>query len=175
VTVIATEKTRINNEIRCPEVLLIDANGKQVGVMSPQEALKHAEEQGLDLVEVAPKANPPVCRIMDYGKFKYQQRKKAQESRKKKLHSITTVKEIKLRPRTEEHDLYFKVRNLKKFLANRNKIKVSLQFRGREIAHIDLGEKMMARIMEEIKDIGIIEQGPKLEGRFMTMVVAPKP
>lgn len=173
-TVIATEKTRINNEIRCPEVLLIDANGKQVGVMSPQEALKYAEEQGLDLVEVAPKANPPVCRIMDYGKFKYQQRKKAQESRKKKLHSITTIKEIKLRPRTEEHDLYFKLRNLKKFLANRNKIKISLQFRGREIAHIDLGEKMLARIVEEIKDIGIIEQGPKLEGRFMTMVVAPK-
>ncbi len=173
-TVIVTEKTRINNEIRCPEVLLIDANGKQVGVMSPQEALKYAEEEGLDLVEVAPNANPPVCRIMDYGKFKYQQRKKAQESRKKKLHSITTIKEIKLRPRTEEHDLYFKLRNLKKFLANRNKIKISLQFRGREIAHIDLGEKMLARIVEEIKDIGIIEQGPKLEGRFMTMVIAPK-
>ena len=171
---IVTEKTRVNNEIRCPAVLLIDMEGKQLGAMSPQEAMRLAGEQGLDLVEVAPNANPPVCRIMDYGKFKYQQRKKAQETRKKKVHSITTIKEIKLRPRTEEHDLFFKIRNLKKFLANRNKIKISLQFRGREIAHLDLGEKMMARIVEEIKDLGVVEQRPKLEGRFMTMVVTPK-
>jgi translation initiation factor IF-3 len=148
--------------------------GKQLGVMPPQEAMRRAEEQGLDLVEVAPNANPPVCRIMDYGKFKYQQRKKAQETRKKKVHSVTTVKEIKLRPRTEEHDLFFKIRNLKKFLSNRNKIKISLQFRGREMAHLDLGEKMMVRIVEEIKEVAVIEQGPKLEGRFMTMLVAPK-
>jgi translation initiation factor IF-3 len=137
--------------------------------------MRRAEEQGLDLVEVAPNANPPVCRIMDYGKFKYQQRKKSQETRKKKVHSATTVKEIKLRPRTEEHDLFFKIRNLKKFLANRSKIKISLQFRGREMAHLDLGEKMMARIVEEIKEVAVIEQGPKQEGRFMTMMVAPKP
>jgi translation initiation factor IF-3 len=172
---IVTEKNRINYEIRCPAILVIDMEGKQLGVMPPQEAMKRAEEQGLDLVEVAPNANPPVCRIMDYGKFKYQQRKKYQETRKKKVHSTTTIKEIKLRPRTEEHDLSFKIRNLKKFLANRNKIKISLQFRGREMAHLDMGEKMMARIVEEIKEVGIIEQGAKQEGRFMTMVVAPKP
>ena len=172
---IVTEKNRINYEIRCPTILVIDMEGKQLGVMPPQEAMRQAEEQGLDLVEVAPNANPPVCRIMDYGKFKYQQRKKTQENRKKKVHSFTTVKEIKLRPRTEEHDLFFKIRNLKKFLANRSKIKISLQFRGREMAHLDLGEKMMARIVEEIKEVAVIEQGPKLEGRFMTMMVAPKP
>ena len=171
---IVTEKTRINYEIRCPAVLLIDMEGKQLGVMPPQEAMRRAEEQDLDLVEVAPNANPPVCRIMDYGKFKYQQRKKAQETRKKKTHSTTTVKEIKLRPRTEEHDLSVKIRNLKKFLINRNKVKISLQFRGREMAHIDMGEKMMAKIVDEIKDVAAIEQGAKLEGRFMTMVVAPK-
>lgn len=172
---IVTEKTRINYEIRCPAILLIDVEGQQLGAMPPQEAMRRAEEQGLDLVEVAPNANPPVCRIMDYGKFKYQQRKKSQETRKKKVHSATTVKEIKLRPRTEEHDLFFKIRNLKKFLANRSKIKISLQFRGREMAHLDLGEKMMARIVEEIKEVAVIEQGPKQEGRFMTMMVAPKP
>ena len=171
---IVTEKNRINYEIRCPAILVIDMEGKQLGVMPPQEAMRRADEQGLDLVEVAPNANPPVCRIMDYGKFKYQQRKKNQENRKKKIHSVSTVKEIKLRPRTEEHDLFFKIRNLKKFLANRSKIKISLQFRGREMAHLDLGEKMMARIVEEIKEVAVIEQGPKLEGRFMTMMVAPK-
>ncbi|WAC08869.1 MAG: translation initiation factor IF-3 [Thermodesulfobacteriota bacterium] len=171
---IVTEKNRINYEIRCPAILVIDMEGQQLGVMPPQEAMKRAEEQGLDLVEVAPNANPPVCRIMDYGKFKYQQRKKAQETRKKKVHSNTTVKEIKLRPRTEDHDLFFKIRNLKKFLANRNKIKISLQFRGREMAHLELGKKMMDRIVEEIKEVAIIEQGAKLEGRFMTMVVGPK-
>lgn len=171
---IGTEKTRINYEIRCPAILVIDVEGQQLGVMPPQEAMKRAEEQGLDLVEVAPNANPPVCRIMDYGKFKYQQRKKAQETRKKKVHSTTTVKEIKLRPRTEEHDLSVKIRNLKKFLVSRNKVKISLQFRGREMAHIDMGEKMMAKIVEEIKDVATIEQGAKLEGRFMTMVVGPK-
>jgi translation initiation factor IF-3 len=171
---IVTEKNRINYEIRCPAILVIDMEGQQLGVMPPQEAMKRAEEQGLDLVEVAPNANPPVCRIMDYGKFKYQQRKKVQETRKKKVHSNTTVKEIKLRPRTEDHDLFFKIRNLKKFLANRNKIKISLQFRGREMAHLELGKKMMDRIVEEIKEVAVIEQGAKLEGRFMTMVVGPK-
>lgn len=153
---------------------MIGVEGKPIGVMAPKEALKFAEEQGLDLVEVAPQAKPPVCRIMDYGKYKYQQSKKAQETRKKKTHTTVTQKEIKLRPRTEEHDLNFKIRNIKKFLDSKNKIKISLQFRGREIAHVDLGNRVMARIAEEIKEIGTIEQEPKLEGRFMTMIVAPK-
>ncbi len=154
--------------------MLIGVDGKPIGVMAPQEALKYAEEEGLDLVEVAPNAKPPVCRIMDYGKYKYQQSKRAQETRKKKSHSILTKKEVKLRPNTDEHDLNFKVRNIKKFLANRNRIKVSIQFKGREMTHLDLGKKMMERIAEEIKEIGVIEQEPKLEGRLMTMVVAPK-
>jgi len=153
---------------------LIGEEGDQIGVMSPQEALKIAEEQSFDLVEVAPNSKPPVCRVMDYGKYKYQQSKKAQETRKKRSTSIITIKEIKFRPTTEEHDFNFKVRNAKKFLAHKNKIKISLKFKGREMSHIDLGKKMMTRIAEEIKDVGIIEQEPKLEGRFMTMVVTPK-
>lgn len=145
-----------------------------MGVMTPQEALRHSEEAGLDLVEVSPVARPPVCRIMDYGKYKYQQSKKAQETRKKKSHSVVLKKEVKLRPRTEEHDLNFKIRNAKKFLADRNKVKITIQFRGREMAYTNFGTKLMDRIAAEIQELGTIEQQPKLEGRFMTMVVAPK-
>lgn len=145
-----------------------------MGAMAPQEALKHADEVGLDLVEVAPNAHPPVCRIMDYGKYKYQQSKKSQETRKKKSHSVIMRKEVKLRPRTEEHDLNFKIRNAKKFLADRNKVKITIQFRGREMAYTNFGTKLMDRIAEEIQELGTIEQQPRLEGRFMTMVVAPK-
>ena len=145
-----------------------------MGAMAPQEALRHADEVGLDLVEVAPNAQPPVCRIMDYGKYKYQQSKKSQEARKKKSHSVIMRKEVKLRPRTEEHDLNFKIRNAKKFLADRNKVKITIQFRGREMAYTNFGTKLMDRIAEEIQELGTIEQEPRLEGRFMTMVVAPK-
>jgi translation initiation factor IF-3 len=154
--------------------MLIAADGEQMGVMTPQEALRHSEEAGLDLVEVSPVARPPVCRIMDYGKYKYQQSKKAQETRKKKSHSVVLKKEVKLRPRTEEHDLNFKIRNAKKFLADRNKVKITIQFRGREMAYTNFGTKLMDRIAAEIQELGTIEQQPKLEGRFMTMVVAPK-
>jgi len=128
----------------------------------------------MDLVEVAPNAKPPVCRIMDYGKYKYQQNKRSQEARRKQSQTVVTLKEIKLRPRTDEHDLNLKIRNVEKFLANRNKVKISLQFRGREMRHIDLGKKMMDRVIEEIKDFGTIEKNPTLAGRFMTMIVAPK-
>ncbi|MCD6353034.1 MAG: translation initiation factor IF-3 [Proteobacteria bacterium] len=168
------KKNRINKGIRCPKVFLIDAEGEQLGVKSSQEALKLAEEKGMDLVEVDPNAKPPVCRIMDYGKYKYQQNKRAQEARRKQSQTVVTLKEIKLRPRTDEHDLNLKIRNVEKFLANRNKVKISLQFRGREMRHIDLGKKMMDRVVEEIKDFGIIEKNPTLAGRFMTMIVAPK-
>ncbi len=154
--------------------MLIAADGKPLGVMTPQEALRHSEEAGLDLVEVSPVARPPVCRIMDYGKYKYQQSKKAQETRKKKSHSVVMKKEVKLRPRTEEHDLNFKIRSAKKFLADRNKVKITIRFRGREMAYTDFGTKLMDRIAAEIQEWGTIEQQPKLEGRFMTMVVAPK-
>lgn len=153
---------------------MIDGEGQQLGVMPPQEALRRAEEEGLDLVEVAPNSKPPVCRIMDFGKYKYQQSKKTQESKKKKVHSVITTKEIKLRPRTEEHDLSYKVRNMREFLTHRNKIKVSLQFRGREIAYMAAAKKILEGIVEEIKDLGTVEQEPKLEGRLMTMIIVPK-
>ncbi|MBN2466878.1 MAG: translation initiation factor IF-3 [Deltaproteobacteria bacterium] len=167
-------KPRVNERIRSPEILLIGAEGQQLGVKTPREALELAVEQGLDLVEVAPNANPPVCRIMDYGKYKYQQSKKAQETKKKRAQTYVVIKEVKLRPLTEDHDLQVKIRNVKKFLANRNKTKISLQFRGREMTHLDLGRKMMDRIVDEIKEVGLIEKEPTLEGRFMTMIVAPK-
>lgn len=153
---------------------MIDGDGQQLGVMPPHEALRRAEEEGLDLVEVAPNSKPPVCRIMDFGKYKYQQSKKAQESRKKKTHSVITTKEIKLRPRTEEHDLSYKVRNMREFLTHHNKIKVSLQFRGREIAYMAAAKKILDGIVEEVKDLGTVEQEPKLEGRLMTMIIVPK-
>ena len=154
--------------------MLIAEDGTTMEAMAPQEARRHADEVGLDLVEVAPNAQPPVCRIMDYGKYKYQQSKKSQEARKKKSHSVIMRKEVKLRPRTEEHDLNFKIRNAKKFLADRNKVKITIQFRGREMAYTNFGTKLMDRIAEEIQELGTIEQQPRLEGRFMTMVVAPK-
>jgi len=136
------------------------------------EALASAEEAGLDLVEVAPNSDPPVCRIMDYGKYKYQQSKKLQESKKKA--SIILVKEVKLRPKTEEHDYQFKLRNIRKFLGQKNKTKVSLMFRGREIAHANLARGLLERIVQDVADIGVVEQMPKLEGRNMTMMLAPK-
>lgn len=142
--------------------------------MSPLDALRIAREDGFDLVEVAPQAKTPVCRIMDYGKYKYQQSKRAQETRKKRVQAQVILKEIKLRPRTEEHDLQVKMRTIKKFLTERNKVKISLQFRGREMAHIDIGQKMMLRIVAEIQEEAVLEKEPRLEGRFMTMIFAPK-
>lgn len=142
--------------------------------MSPKEALVLAEAEGLDLVEVAPHLKPPVCRIMDYGKFKYQQSKKAHASKKKKPQGSPQLKEVKVRPMTEEHDLQFKLRHIKRFLQERNKAKISLIFRGREIIRAEMGKTLLDRIAEEVKEIGIVEQEPRLEGRSMTMVIAPK-
>jgi translation initiation factor IF-3 len=158
--------------IKAPEVRLIDQEGNQAGVMTLNEALALAQEAGLDLVEVAPEAEPPVCRIMDFGRYKYQQSKKAQESKKKS--TVILLKEVKLRPKTAEHDYQFKLRNIRKFLSQKNKTKVSLMFRGREIAHANLAKGMLDRIVEDVADIGTVEQYPKLEGRNMTMVLAPK-
>lgn len=158
--------------IKVPEVRLIDSEGNQAGVMTLNEALQLAQEAGLDLVEVAPEAEPPVCRIMDFGRYKYQQSKKAQESKKKS--TVIQIKEVKLRPKTAEHDYQFKLRNIRKFLSQKNKTKVSLMFRGREIAHANLAKGMLDRIVEDVVDLGTVEQYPKLEGRNMTMVLAPK-
>lgn len=140
--------------------------------MPIEEALNAAEEVGLDLVEVAPNSDPPVCRIMDFGKYKYEQSKKLQESKKKA--TVIQVKEVKIRPKTEEHDYQFKLRNIRKFLGQKNKTKVSLMFRGREIAYANLARGLLERIIQDVEDVGVVEQMPKLEGRNMTMILAPK-
>jgi translation initiation factor IF-3 len=158
--------------IRASEIRLIGADGEQVGIMPLAEALSRAVEAHLDLVEVAPQANPPVCRIMDYGKFKYLQSKKTQEARKKQ--TVIQVKEVKFRPKIEDHDVAFKVKNIRRFLAQKDKIKVSLIFRGREIAHPQIGVDLLKRVAAELEDIGTVEQAPKIEGRNLTMIIAPK-
>lgn len=151
---------------------LVGSDGEQIGVMPLNEALARAEAEHLDLVEVAPQAAPPVCRIMDYGKFKYMQSKKVQEARKKQ--TTIQIKEVKVRPKIEEHDIAFKLRNIRRFLAQKDKTKVSLVFRGREIAHPELGFNLLNKIAAAVQDVGVIEQTPKMEGRHMTMIIAPK-
>ncbi len=151
---------------------MISDEGGQLGIMSIDEALRAAREAGLDLVEVAPEAEPPVCRVMDFGRYKYQQSKKSAESRKKA--SVIEIKEVKFRPKTGEHDYQFKLRNIQKFLAEKNKVKVSLMFRGREIAHADLGLALLERVLKDIGETALAEQLPKLEGRNMIMVLGPK-
>jgi translation initiation factor IF-3 len=171
VTLIVKE-ANVNWEIRAPEVRVIDADGKQMGIMAVKEAIRLAEEQGLDLVEVAPGASPPVCRVMNYGKYKYQQNKRSQEA--KKHQTVIHVKEVKVRPRTEEHDYQFKLRHILRFLEEGNKVKVSLLFRGREIAHPEFGREMLARVQEATKEKAVVEQAPRMEGRIMVMILSPK-
>jgi translation initiation factor IF-3 len=158
--------------IRASEIRLIGADGEQVGIMPLVEALNRAAEANLDLVEVAPQASPPVCRIMDYGKFKYLQSKKTQEARKKQ--TVIQVKEVKFRPKIEDHDVAFKIKNIRRFLSQKDKIKISLIFRGREIAHPQIGIDLLKRVAAELEDIGTVEQVPKIEGRNLTMIIAPK-
>lgn len=168
-----SDEVRINSRIPASMVRLISADGEQLGVLPFQEALSVARDEGLDLVEVAPNSDPPVCRVMDYGKFKYQTSKKGQDGRKKGR--TAQVKEIKLRPHTEDHDLGFKIRNVKKFLDSRNRVKVSVFFRGREMAHIDAGLKLLKRVAEEVEDNGTVEEQPKREARNrITMLISPK-
>jgi len=166
------KKVRINWQIRAKEVRLIGADGTQLGIKPLEEALKLAEAEGLDLVEIAPTAQPPVCRVMDYGKFKYEQSKKIQLAKKKQV--VIQVKEVKFRPKTDEHDYQFKLRHIRRFLEDKDKVKVSIRFRGREIAFSDQAVKILNRIRAEIEDIGKIEYEPKMEGRDMVMIVAPK-
>jgi translation initiation factor IF-3 len=165
------QEVRVNRRIRAREVRVIDPDGNQLGIIPLDEALKTAMEMDLDLVEVATKSDPPVCRIMDYGKFKYEQSKKSQESRKKQ--TIIHLKEIKLRPKTDDHDFQFKVRHMERFLKEGNKVKVSMIFRGREIMHPDIGEKILKRVIDFTKEFGVVEQAPKREGRAMNMILAP--
>nr|WP_231125878.1 translation initiation factor IF-3 [Roseovarius gahaiensis] len=150
---------------------MIGADGENVGVVTPERAMSMAEEAGLDLVEISPNATPPVCKIMDYGKFKYEQQKREAEARKKQ--KIIEVKEVKFRPNTDTHDYDVKMRNVLKFLENGDKVKVTLRFRGREMAHQSLGRELLNRVAEDIKEVGKVENMPKMEGRQMIMVIGP--
>ncbi len=162
---------RINGEVNAREVRLIGTDGEIIGIMSGREALKMAEEADTDLVEISPNATPPVCRLMDYGKFKYQEQKKAAEARAKQ--KIIQVKEIKLRPGTDENDYQVKMRNIKRFIEDGDKVKVTLRFRGREMAHQEIGMRQLERIREELAEMVQVESMPKLEGRQMVMMIAP--
>ena len=149
----------------------MDDEGTQLGIITLDEALSIADERGLDLVEVSPNAAPPVCRIMDYGKFKYQASKRLAEQKKKT--ALVEIKEVKMRPKTEEHDYNFKLKNARRFLDEGNKLKVTIMFRGREVTHPDYGRRLLVKLAEDVKDIGQVEMMPRMAGRFMTMVVAP--
>ena len=166
------DEINVNEMIRAKTVRLISDDGEQVGIVSIDEALNVAFEKGLDLVEVASNADPPVCRIMDYGKLKYQASKKSQEARKKT--KAFQVKEVKFRPHTDEHDLEYKIKNVKKFLEKKNRVKLSVMFRGRELTYVEDGISLLNRIAEEVAEEGVVEQEPKNEGRNLTMVIVPK-
>ncbi|WP_457572392.1 translation initiation factor IF-3 [Desulfovulcanus sp.] len=164
-------KARRNRQIRAKEVRVINVDGQQLGIMDIAQALQHAQAMGLDLVEVAPNANPPVCRIMDYGKFQYQQQKKLQEAKKKQ--TKIQLKEIKVRPKTDENDLQTKVRHIRRFIEKGDRCKVTVFFRGRELAHKDRGVEILKKIVEMLSDIAKVEQQPKFEGRTMNLILSP--
>lgn len=164
-------QTRTNRLIRAREVRVIADDGSQLGVMATQDALRSAQEQGLDLVEVAPNADPPVCRIMDYGKYKYEQQKKQQTARKKSTQ--VQIKEIKFRPKTDEHDYQTKLKHIRRFLEAGDRCKAVIFFRGREVVHKDRGLNILQRVAEDVKDIAKVEQAPQFEGRTMNMMLVP--
>ncbi|MBN9685574.1 MULTISPECIES: translation initiation factor IF-3 [unclassified Corallococcus] len=164
---------RTNRRIRAREVRVVGPNAEQLGVMSLEAALARAQADGLDLVEISPMAKPPVCKIMDYGKFKYEEKKKASDAKKKQV--VVHLKEVKLRPKTEEHDYEFKVRNTRRFLEEGNKAKITIQFRGREITHKELGSAILDDVVKDLKEIAVVEQNPRMEGRQMFMILAPNP
>lgn len=166
------ESQRINNDIRAPKVRLIGADGSQVGIVGIQEALKRAEISGLDLVEIAPNAAPPVCKILDYGKYKYQKHKREKENRKKQ-HTIQ-VKEIRFRPGTDVHDLETKTKNIRKFIEAGSKVKITVMFRGREMAHKEYGHQVLQTVIEQLSDIAKAEGRPSQEGRFLTTYLVAK-
>jgi translation initiation factor IF-3 len=164
---------RTNRRIRAREVRVVGPAGEQLGVLTIEQALERAQSEGMDLVEVNPMAKPPVCKIMDYGKFKYEEKKKASEAKKKQV--VVHLKEVKLRPKTEEHDYEFKVRNIKRFLEEGNKAKVTIVFRGREITHKELGSAILDDVNKDLKEVAVVEQAPRMEGRQMFMILAPNP
>ena len=163
---------RVNDEITAMSIRLVDERGQMAGVVSLREALEKAAEAGLDLVEIAPTASPPVCKILDYGKFKYEEQKKKNEARKKQ--KVIEIKEIKLRPTIDDNDYNIKMKAMQRFLQEGDKVKVTLRFRGRELAHQELGMAVLVRVRDDLDEVAKVEQMPKMEGRQMVMVVAPK-
>ena len=170
--VINKNELMVNEEIRDKEIRLIDVDGTMLGIMSAKEAQKIANSKNLDLVKIAPQANPPVCRIMDYGKYMYELSRKEKEARKNQ--KVINVKEVWIKPTIEEHDFNFKAKNAYKFLKDGDKVKVSVRFRGREMNYTSLGEEVLAKFAEAVKDVGVVERKPKLEGRSMIMILNPK-
>jgi translation initiation factor IF-3 len=164
---------RVNRDIRAPQVRVIDDNGQMAGVMSVPEALRLAEDKGLDLIEIAPTAQPPTCKIMDYGKYKYENKKKAAAARKKQV--IVVVKEIQMRPRTDQHDFETKMKHAKRFLLNGDKVKVNMRFLGRELAHQELGIALMNKAIAFVNEVAMIESSPRMEGKQMYLLLAPDP
>ena len=170
--VIIPQALRVNQRIRIKEVRLIGPNGEQMGVVPTQDALQKAQDLGLDLAEVAPQGNPPVCRIMDYSKYKYDQDKKEKEARKHQ--KVVHLKEIKIKPSIEEHDYQVKLHHLQRFLSRGDKAKLTMTFRGRQMSHIDLGKKIVDRMISDLLDIGEVEKGPTRDGRNIMVFLAPR-
>jgi translation initiation factor IF-3 len=164
---------RTNRRIKAREVRVIGPEGEQFGLLPIEQALARAQELGMDLVEVSPMAKPPVCKIMDYGKFKYLEKKKQNEAKKKQV--VVQLKEVKLRPRTEEHDYDVKLKKVREFLGEANKARITVMFRGREMSHKELGQKVLQRVIEDLRDVAVIEAAPRVEGRQMFMILAPNP
>lgn len=163
---------RINERIRAPQIRVVGDEGEQLGVMTVRAAIDIARSRGMDLVEVAPNADPPVCRIIDYGKYQYEQKKKAHEAKKKQV--TVTVKEIKFRPGTDDHDYKYRVKHAREWLQDGDKVKATIWFRGREMAHRELGARILERVEQDLSDVGDVEQRPKMEGNQMFLVIAPK-
>ena len=164
---------RTNRRIKAREVRVVGPDGDQLGVLPIEQALARAQELGMDLVEVSPMAKPPVCKIMDYGKFKYLEKKKQNEAKKKQV--VVQLKEVKLRPRTEEHDYDTKLKKVREFLGEANKARITVTFRGRELSHRELGQKVLQKVIEDLRDVAVIEAAPRMEGRQLFMILAPNP
>ena len=167
------DRTRVNERIRVREVRVIDDTGQQLGIMPPQQALTIAKQKGLDLVEIAATATPPVCRIMDFGRYQYQEQKRARQA--KKHQKIIEVKEIKFRPKVDEHDYQFKKKHIERFLADGDKVKATIFFRGREMAHPDIGRRILERLVQELSDVAVAESSPRMEGNQMHTIFSRKP
>ena len=166
-------QVRVNHRIRVPEVRVIAANGDQLGIMTSQDAIRTALEQSLDLVEVNPKADPPVCKIMDFGRYKYEEKKKTNEAKKRQ--NVVEIKEVKVRPKTDDHDLATKIRHIRGFLEEGNKAKITVRFRGREVTHPEKGREVIDDILKALEGLINIESNPLMEGKTMTLLIAPKP